>query len=96
MWENMKSEKYNFGRAVDFLRQEGCRMYVSWLNSEALEFGGQLVTPQLLERREILNYWINTHHKKDFISHENWTRFDQLPFDEWPQPTNRTAKLVSW
>ncbi|KAK7042688.1 dimethylaniline monooxygenase [Favolaschia claudopus] len=97
MWVNMKSGKYNFGKAVDFLRQEGlCRMYVSWLNSEALEFGGQLVAPQLLERREIWNYWINTQHKKDFISHENWTRFEQLPFDEWPQPRYPSAKLVSW
>ncbi|KAJ7333258.1 FAD/NAD-P-binding domain-containing protein [Mycena albidolilacea] len=97
MWRDYENKKYQFGGPFDHLPQEGLRkQYVAWLNSESLELGGQFVEPLPLETRELVNYFINANHRKDYLSHENWTHFDNLPFSEWPKPPDREYKVVSW
>ncbi|KAF8133469.1 hypothetical protein K438DRAFT_2128631 [Mycena galopus ATCC 62051] len=100
MWRDYQSGRYRFGTPLDVLLQEGLRKkYVAWLNSESLELGGQFVEPLSLEARELLTYFVNTHYRKDWFSYENWTRFDDLPFSEWPKPgppDRQQYKVVSW
>ncbi|KAF7368661.1 Dimethylaniline monooxygenase [Mycena venus] len=87
MWADYQSGRYRFGTPLDILLQEGLRkLYVVWLNAESLELGGQFVDPLPLETREITSYFVNAHWRKDWLLHENWTRFDNLPFNEWPKP----------
>ncbi|KAJ6526811.1 hypothetical protein B0H19DRAFT_1275646 [Mycena capillaripes] len=99
MWADYQNNKYKLGSPFDPLLQEGLRkLYVAWLNNESLELGGQFIEPLPLETREIMNYFWNTHWGKNFLSHANWTRFDDLPFSEWPEPGPQGLdyKVVSW
>ncbi|KAJ7823079.1 FAD/NAD-P-binding domain-containing protein [Mycena olivaceomarginata] len=99
MWRDYRSKKYQFGMPLDILLQEALnKQYIAWLNNESLELGGQFVEPVPLETREIWSYFLNAHYKKDYLPHENWTRFDNLPFSEWPKPRSPDGeyKVVSW
>ncbi|KAJ7451331.1 FAD/NAD-P-binding domain-containing protein [Mycena latifolia] len=87
MWEDYISGKYQFGGAVDIFAQQAMgRQYVAWLNSESLELGGQFVEPLPVEDREVYVYFLSEHYKKNWFTHENFTRFDELPASEWPKP----------
>ncbi|KAJ7124604.1 FAD/NAD-P-binding domain-containing protein [Mycena crocata] len=86
-WDDYTQQKYQFGDVADIFAQEAMlRLFVAWLNNEALELGGQFVEPLPLEIREIYAYYASAHWKKDWFNHENYTRFDDLPDSEWPQP----------
>ncbi|KAJ7474925.1 FAD/NAD-P-binding domain-containing protein [Mycena latifolia] len=88
MLEDYEAGKYRFGTpSIDVLPQEAyARLYVAWLNSESLELGGQFVEPLPVEAREIFAYFVNAHWKSSWLTHENYTRFDDLPASEWPEP----------
>ncbi|KAJ7823080.1 FAD/NAD(P)-binding domain-containing protein [Mycena olivaceomarginata] len=78
MWRDYENKKYQFGGPFDHLPQEGLRkLYVAWLNSESLELGGQFVEPLPLEK---VGQFYDRSSLQDFLSHENWTHFDNLPF----------------
>ncbi|KAJ7171289.1 FAD/NAD-P-binding domain-containing protein [Mycena filopes] len=99
MWADFESGKYNLGSPIDLLLCEGLvRLYVAWLNSESLELGGPFVAPTPPQMRETLVYFVNTHWKKDFLGHDNFTRFDDLPFEQWPKPgpDGVEFKVVGW
>ncbi|KAF8208943.1 hypothetical protein K438DRAFT_1811469 [Mycena galopus ATCC 62051] len=99
MWRNYESGKYRFGGPYDMMPQEGLRrLFVAWLNSESLELGGQFVDPLPLETREISDYFYNTHFKERWLSPENWTAFENLPFSEWPKPgpSDLDYKVIAW
>ncbi|KAJ7617387.1 FAD/NAD-P-binding domain-containing protein [Roridomyces roridus] len=66
-------------------REKQQRQYVAWLNSEALELGGQLFDMPPVEIREDVAYFLNSHWKKNVVTHENFTRFDDIPSSEWPK-----------
>jgi len=59
------------------------RQYVVWLNNESLELGGQLVEPWPVQNREAFSYYANQLWEAGYISRDNFTRFDNLPADEW-------------
>ncbi|KAJ7609441.1 FAD/NAD-P-binding domain-containing protein [Roridomyces roridus] len=61
------------------------RQYVAWLNGEALELGGQLFDMPPVQIREDVAYFLNAHWKKNFVNHEDFTRFDDIPSNEWPK-----------
>ncbi|KAJ7289100.1 FAD/NAD-P-binding domain-containing protein [Mycena rebaudengoi] len=83
MWKEYKS--YDFGSPLDVFPQEALvRKYVAWLNAEALELGGQFVEPLPVEAREAYAYFQNHLFNKEFVNHDNYTRFDDLPSSEWP------------
>ncbi|KAJ7350690.1 FAD/NAD-P-binding domain-containing protein [Mycena albidolilacea] len=76
--ERMRGEydsgKYQFGTPLDVVLQEAVRkLYAGWLNSEALELGGQFIESPPIEAREMFTYFVNTHYKKDLVSHDNFT-----------------------
>ncbi|KAJ7659312.1 FAD/NAD-P-binding domain-containing protein [Mycena polygramma] len=101
MWADYLNKKYDFGSALDLMLEEATRrLYVAWLNSESLELGGQFVEPMPVNVREELTYFVNARWKKDWMSHENWTRFDDLPSSEWPTPgppsDGLEYKVLSW
>ncbi|KAJ7485654.1 FAD/NAD-P-binding domain-containing protein [Mycena latifolia] len=79
MWQDHQAGKYKFGIIIDFLPQE------AWLNSESLELGGPLVEPLPVEAREIFTYFVNAHWGHNVLSHDDYTRFDNLPASEWPK-----------
>ncbi|KAJ6543365.1 FAD/NAD-P-binding domain-containing protein [Mycena vulgaris] len=87
MWADYTSGKYQFGDVPDIFPQEALlRQYVGWLNSESLELGGQFVEPLPLELREVYAYSVSAHWRKDWFTHDNYSRFDELPASEWPKP----------
>ncbi|KAJ7429748.1 FAD/NAD-P-binding domain-containing protein [Mycena latifolia] len=87
MWQDHQAGKYKFGVAIDILPQEAlARQYIAWLNSESLELGGPLVEPLPAEAREIFTYFVNAHWGHNFLSYDDYTRFDNLPASEWPKP----------
>ncbi|KAJ7474909.1 hypothetical protein FB451DRAFT_278066 [Mycena latifolia] len=87
MWQDHQDGKYTFGSPVDLLFAEAlARRYIAWLNSEALELGGPFVEPLPAEAREIWAYFTHAHWKNGFVTHEDYTRFDDLPASEWPKP----------
>ncbi|KAJ7471623.1 FAD/NAD-P-binding domain-containing protein [Mycena galericulata] len=103
MWRDYQDHKYQFGIAVDFMAQEAlARQYVAWLNNESLEFGGALVEPLPVEARESIAYFVHRYWRANWLSHENYTRFDNLPASEWPKtgPGNSESpsnmKVASW
>ncbi|KAJ7053003.1 FAD/NAD-P-binding domain-containing protein [Mycena amicta] len=52
MWSDYVDEKFAFGGIFDMLPQEVLlRMYIGWLNAEAVELGGTMVEPLPLEIR---------------------------------------------
>ncbi|KAJ7770517.1 FAD/NAD-P-binding domain-containing protein [Mycena metata] len=91
MWKEYKA--YDFGSPLDVFPQEALvRKYVAWLNAEALELGGQFVEPLPVEAREAYAYFYNNLLKKEFVNHDNFTRFDGLPSNEWPS----RVEVLSW
>ncbi|KAJ6511578.1 hypothetical protein C8R47DRAFT_1065124 [Mycena vitilis] len=89
MWTDYQNKKFRFESPLDLMLEEGesnRRLYVAWLNSESLELGGQFVEPMPINLREELTYFVNARWKKDWMSHDNWTRFDNLPSSDWPKP----------
>ncbi|KAK7007882.1 dimethylaniline monooxygenase [Favolaschia claudopus] len=97
MWREMRSGRYDFGMPLDILLQEGLRrLYITWLNSESLELGGKLVFPQALEKREMWTYFVNAHWGKEYISHQDWVNFDNLPMSEWPRDGDLSRRVASW
>ncbi|KAJ7676510.1 FAD/NAD-P-binding domain-containing protein [Mycena polygramma] len=97
MWTDYQNKKYRFESPMHSANR---RLYVAWLNSESLELGGQFVEPMSLNVREELTYFVNARWKKQWMSHENWTRFDDLPASDWPKPgppsDGGEYKVVSW
>ncbi|KAJ7060795.1 FAD/NAD(P)-binding domain-containing protein [Mycena amicta] len=87
MWDDYVQEKWQFGDVPDILPQESMlRMYIGWLNAESLELGGKMVEPLPMDAREIHTYFTSLKWKKDFMSHDEFERFDQLPWSQWPKP----------
>ncbi|KAJ7143904.1 FAD/NAD-P-binding domain-containing protein [Mycena epipterygia] len=86
MWRDYQDKKYQFGGVLDILLQEALiRKFVAWLNSESLELGGQFVELPPIEAREDLAYFLHARWKQNWLTHENYTRFDNLPSSEWPK-----------
>ncbi|KAJ7075563.1 FAD/NAD-P-binding domain-containing protein [Mycena belliarum] len=84
MWADNVAKKYQFGGPLSVFGLEAlARLYVAWLNSEALELGGAFIEPMPVENREVNAYFLNAHRKKDGLTHENYTRFDGLPASDW-------------
>ncbi|KAJ7662436.1 hypothetical protein B0H17DRAFT_1144307 [Mycena rosella] len=84
MWEDYSTGKYEFGDVLDVFLQE------------ALELGGQFMQPLPQESREVYAYFLSAHWKKDWFTHDNYTRFDQLPASEWPKPGPRFWAGGDW
>ncbi|KAF7326244.1 Dimethylaniline monooxygenase [Mycena kentingensis (nom. inval.)] len=81
-------KKYAFGSsAFDLLPQEaGLRMFVGWLNSEAVELGGRMVALPNHEIREIVAHYTSLNWRMGFINHDQYAAFDQLARKDWPRP----------
>ncbi|KAF7303444.1 Dimethylaniline monooxygenase [Mycena indigotica] len=87
MWEDYVQAKWQFGAPLDIFPQEAMvRKYLAWLNAEALELGGPMVEPLPTEAREVYAYYTSRRWRKDFIDHDDFVRFDELPQREWPKP----------
>ncbi|KAJ7807835.1 hypothetical protein B0H14DRAFT_3763671 [Mycena olivaceomarginata] len=98
--ERMRAEydsgKYRFGTPLDVVLQEAVRkLYSGWLNSEALELGGPVHRDPT---NRMFTYFVNTHYKKDLLSHDDFTRLDSLPMSEWPKPgpPGSEYKVLDW
>ncbi|KAF5364604.1 hypothetical protein D9758_005614 [Tetrapyrgos nigripes] len=85
LWRQYNSSRWNNFRGLFGTGPSEAllRQYVTWLNSESLEHGGRLVAPYPVEKREMFVYFANIGWAKDFISKENFTRFENLPASEW-------------
>ncbi|KAJ7474908.1 FAD/NAD-P-binding domain-containing protein [Mycena latifolia] len=87
MWQDYQDSKYQFGSPLDFLLQEALvRQYGAWLNSESLEFGGPFIEPLPVSAREIDVYFLMSRWGRTILTHDNYTRLDNLPASEWPKP----------
>ncbi|KAJ7060675.1 FAD/NAD-P-binding domain-containing protein [Mycena amicta] len=80
MWGDYIDKKFAFGGIFDTLPQEALlRMYIGWLNAEAVEFGGTMVEPLSMEAREMFVHHNGLSSKNDFVTYEDYAAFDQLP-----------------
>ncbi|KIP07707.1 hypothetical protein PHLGIDRAFT_127476 [Phlebiopsis gigantea 11061_1 CR5-6] len=61
------------------------RQYVTWINNESLEHGGPLVDNWPVKNREIFSYYANKEWEFEYVSTNNFTRFDELPADKWTE-----------
>ncbi|KAJ7060917.1 FAD/NAD(P)-binding domain-containing protein [Mycena amicta] len=87
MWDDYVHGKWQFGDLADILPQEALlRMYIAWLNAESLELGGRMVEPLPIDAREAYAYFTSLRWKKDFMKHEHFEHFDELPWSQWPKP----------
>ncbi|KAF5371257.1 hypothetical protein D9758_004238 [Tetrapyrgos nigripes] len=85
LWKQYNSSRWNNFRGLFGTGPSEAivRQYVTWLNNESLEHGGRLVEPWPLENREIFAYYSNLEWEKDYITKQNFTRFENLPAREW-------------
>ncbi|KAI3613671.1 dimethylaniline monooxygenase [Moniliophthora roreri] len=85
LWRQYNSTRYNNFRGLFGTGPSEAivRQYVAWLNNESLEHGGRLVGPWPVQNREVFSYYANLEWERDYISRNNFTRFENLPADEW-------------
>jgi len=81
-WTNFRG-LFGTGPSEAILRQ-----FVTWLNNESLENGGRLVAPWPLELREMFSYYANLEWEMDYTTQDNFTRFENLPADQWSKSEN--------
>ncbi|CAK5265899.1 unnamed protein product [Mycena citricolor] len=100
MIQDIRDKKYFYGFTLTPLLYAALvRQYVSWLNTQSLEFGGQFVDQYPLESRESYAYFTDKFWKKDWISHADYAGFDQLPASEWHgahAANEELGKLLRW
>ncbi|KAJ3730602.1 FAD/NAD-P-binding domain-containing protein [Lentinula raphanica] len=87
MWDEYNSTRYSNFRGLfgSWPSEAIVRQYVTWLNNESLENGGRLVGPWPVQNREVFAFYANQEWEKDYISKENFTRFENLPAHQWTQ-----------
>ncbi|THU85250.1 FAD/NAD-P-binding domain-containing protein [Dendrothele bispora CBS 962.96] len=85
LWRQYNSTRFNNFRGLFGTGPSEAlvRQYVTWLNNESLEHGGRLVAPWPVENREIFTYYANLEWESSYISQANFTRFENLPANEW-------------
>ncbi|KAH7879432.1 FAD/NAD-P-binding domain-containing protein [Lentinula edodes] len=87
LWAQYNSTRYTFFRGLFGTAPSEAivRQYVTWLNNESLENGGRLVSPWPVQNREVFAYYANQEWEKDYLSKENFTKFENIPDRQWTQ-----------
>ncbi|KAE9402321.1 FAD/NAD-P-binding domain-containing protein [Gymnopus androsaceus JB14] len=87
LWAQYNSTRYNYFRGLFGTGPSEAivRQYVTWLNNESLENGGRLVGPWPVQNREVFAYYANQEWEGSYISKDNFTRFENLPANQWTQ-----------
>ncbi|KAJ4490677.1 FAD/NAD-P-binding domain-containing protein [Lentinula aciculospora] len=87
LWAQYNSSRYNNFRGLFGTGPSEAivRQYVTWLNNESLENGGRLVSPWPVQNWEVFAYYANQEWEQGYLSKENFTRFENIPDNQWTQ-----------
>ncbi|KAJ7505589.1 FAD/NAD-P-binding domain-containing protein [Mycena galericulata] len=84
MQDDYDNKKYKFGGLVGTAGAEALfRQYIAWLNNESLVNGGRFVEPWPLQNREVYAYYSDVHWFKGYVTHENFTEWENTPARDW-------------
>ncbi|KAF8323419.1 FAD/NAD(P)-binding domain-containing protein [Clavulina sp. PMI_390] len=65
------------------MRELTQRLYLGWLNEEAIKFGGRLIAPVLREAYQPLNYWYHFLYGPGAFSLDAAQHQEEMPRSEW-------------